>query len=127
MPKLDETAQAVPFDPRFGDVAITHAINTDEVGGQCPERCRMESHRSPLGAAKSGVNRHHVPFGDEEVDGLAGVGKRAGLASQEVAQLIAASNRRLAGRAAVPHKVRRDQFIEPLPVLPVEGVRVHKR
>jgi hypothetical protein len=71
-------------------------------------------------AAKARANRHRVPVGDEEVNGLVRVRKRAGLPNQEVAQLFTAANLGLAKCAAVANKIRRNQRLEALPVLPVD-------
>jgi hypothetical protein len=68
------------------------------------------------------MNRYLIPLRDEEVDGLARIRKRLGLASQELAQLVTAANPRLAGRAAVADKIRRKQLIEAPPVPLVDGL-----
>ena len=67
------------------------------------------------------MNRYHVSLGDEKVNGLMRVRKRADLASQEVAQLVTAANLRLAKGAAAANKVGREQLIEAPPVLLIDG------
>src|SRR5262245_58992180 len=68
------------------------------------------------------MNGHHVSLGDEKVNGLVSIGKRGCLARQEVAQLLAAANLRLAEGAAVANEVRRELLLQPPPILPVNGL-----
>lgn len=53
MPKLDETTQAIPLDPCFGNLAIDDPIETDKVRGQRPARSREWPDRPTLRAAKA--------------------------------------------------------------------------
>lgn len=73
-----------------------------EVVRQGPMRGWKRSQR----AAKAGMDRQEVSLGNEEMHGLARVGRHRSLANQEVAQFPTAGNPLLANRAAMAGEFR---------------------
>ena len=122
MTELNQPIKSIPLSPCFRDAVSFEAIDADEVGRQLVAGRRKGPHRPLLGRKAVRVDHDFVALGDQEIDGFTRIWKGHILSFQVLPQSGAVVDLSLTKGAAVANEIWRDQFFEPVPVLPVDSL-----
>jgi hypothetical protein len=119
--KLPESAQVIPFRPRFSDDAVRNPIDRHIVTSQNITRWRVRPHLAVLSPAKAMPDGYPVLFRQHVFNRLKAIGKDLEFAARIGFQIFPPIDRRCS--ITVAYKVGIDEFVKPLPVPCSDGLR----